>query len=94
MGFRSTEVARSDGALLAGTEDAGLEDDALRFGIEAVAMAVRAQGCPASDNRITSLADFVSGRVGSDFGGGGRTVGWWGIWHGIVKKAAPVARSA
>ncbi len=94
MGFRLTEVACGDGALLAGTEDAGLEDDALRFGIEAVAMAIRAQGGPASDDRIASFADFVSGRVGSDFGGGGRAVGWWGIWHGIVKKAAPVARSA
>lgn len=101
MGGGSAEVVRGDGGLLTCAEDACLKDDAFGGGVEAEAVAVRAESGAGSHDRVAAFAHLVAAGVGGDFGGGCRARidgsgfrhgvgGWWEI----RKKAAPVGRSA
>jgi hypothetical protein len=83
----STQIIGSHRCLLSGSEDPGLENHPIRGCLESVTVAVRAERGTDSHDRITSLADFVAGGIGGDFGGGGRAVRWWGFRHGFHEKS-------
>ena len=56
----SAQILSRDGALFPSTEDSSLENHTLGCRVEAVAVAVRADGCPAADDGVTALTNLVA----------------------------------
>lgn len=83
----SAEVIGSDRRLLTRAKNPGLENHAIRRGVEAIAVAVRAECGATANDRVTALANLVACGVGGDLRSSGGAVRWRGVGHGGDEKS-------